>query len=168
MSIDKEAITLTLSISAAFVSAATLFVALAQVKIGSAKTRLDLYNKRFNIYTSTLDYFHAIHGASEKSSDTHRREFIRCYRESQYLFKDSDGIYATLTKIKDDGAQAIGLERQIRELDSSSLSDMLLAESCGENRERYLKSLEKSMMTLERQIASYIKFENASGWHLFK
>lgn len=168
MSIDKEAITLTLSISAGIVSAATFVVALAQMKIASAKTRLELYNKRFNIYTCALDYFQAAWGKSDKPAETHQREFIRCYRESQFLFEDRDGVYETLTNIKDAGAQAIGLEKMIHELESSPTSDPRVAASCREKRMEHLGSFERSLMTLEKQLSKYIRFERASGWHPFK
>jgi len=168
MSIDKEAITLTLSISAGIVSAATFIVALAQMKIASAKNRLELYNKRFNIYTCALDYFQAAWGKSDRPAEAHQREFIRCYRESQFLFKDSDGVYATLTKIKDAGSQAIGLEEIIRELEASPNNDPRAAASCREKRMEYLSNFERSLMTLEKKLSKYIRFEHASGWHPFK
>jgi len=165
---DKELVTVILSVTASFVSIATLLVALSQVKIASAKTRLDLYNKRFNVYATALDYYKAAWGDSEQPVKIVAANFIKAYRESQFLFKASDGVYDTLTKIKDAGAAATGLEKLIAEIDADIAGDRRVAGQFREKRMEKLNEFEQALMTLEQQLGAYIRFEHASGWHPFK
>ncbi|MCF8825473.1 hypothetical protein KIP45_05085 [Xanthomonas campestris pv. raphani] len=162
---SKDAVTLLLGVCALFVSTATFLVALSQMKIASAKTRLDLYNKRFNIYLSALEYYQAVWGLSDKPLDRCTQDFIKSYRESQFLFKDTDGIYATLTGIKDTGSSATHLERIIRETEQKAGSDLLELGDLREQRIQQLNDFEQSLISLEKQLSKYIRFEEASGWH---
>lgn len=50
-------VTFYLSIAAALLSLATFVVGYSQMKIASAKVKLDLYNKRFSVYLAALEYY---------------------------------------------------------------------------------------------------------------
>ncbi|HEL7672954.1 TPA: hypothetical protein UL936_001929 [Stenotrophomonas maltophilia] len=165
---DKDTVTVTLSIAAFVVSIATLLIALSQMKIASAKARLDLYNKRFNIYVAALDYYQAIWGKSKTPVDECATHFIKAYRESQFLFKSKDGVYDTLTKIKDAGAAVTGLEKMVADIEADMVGDKIVAGQLRQKRMERLDGFEKALMTLEKQLSTYIRFEHASGWHPFK
>lgn len=165
---DKTQIAFVLSIATAIIGVATTIIALSQLKIASARNRLDLYNKRFNIYLCALDYYQAVWGKSEKPIEFHQLAFIRCYRESRFLFKQKDGIYETLTAIKDSGAGAAGLEKLINDEKLRSSSDPRVQATFSDKRTKHLDTFEKSLMTLEEQLQKYIRFEQASGWHPFR
>ncbi|WWW35605.1 hypothetical protein V8017_00195 [Stenotrophomonas rhizophila] len=168
---DKETATIILSVAAFVVSCATLLVALSQMKIASAKSRLDLYNKRFNIYLAALDYYQAAWGKSDKALEKCKQDFIKSYRESQFLFKASDGVYQTLTAIKDAGASATGLADIIKQHEDDpnrAVTHQTMMADWRRSRMDSLQSFENSLMQLEKQLSAYIRFERASGWHPFK
>ncbi|MCC5074255.1 hypothetical protein VDR70_015810 [Xanthomonas campestris pv. campestris] len=165
---SKDATILLLAVCSLFVSTATFLVALSQMKIASAKTRLDLYSKRFNIYLSALEYYQAIWGLSDKPLDRCTQDFIKSYRESQFLFKDTDGIYATLTEIKDTGSSATHLQNIILETEQKAGSDLLELGDLRKQRTQQLDGFEQSLTGLEKQLSKYIRFEEASGWHPFR
>lgn len=163
---DKDTVTVTLSIAAFVVSIATFLIALSQMKIASAKARLDLYNKRFNIYIAALDYYQAIWGKSKTPVDECATHFIKAYRESQFLFKSKDGVYDTLTKMKDVGSLAARLEKMI--VDADVDGDKEIASTLRQKRMKSLNTFERDLIELERQLRDYIRFEHTSGWHPFK
>jgi hypothetical protein len=60
----------------AVVGVATLAVAWSQMRIASAKTKLDLYNKRFNVYLAALEYYQYAH--SDKRVNLKQQVIPRC------------------------------------------------------------------------------------------
>ncbi|MEN5200140.1 hypothetical protein ABE525_13020 [Pseudomonas wadenswilerensis] len=157
-------VTFYLSIAAALVSLAILTVGYIQMKIASVKVRLDLYSKRFNVYLSALSYHQAVWGKGNGDFYSNQTEFIKCYRESRFLFEKKDGIYDALTKIKNCGG-IIGVNHELEE-DGRTLSGSNVDvhhERCVEARQNMTKELSK----LEEQMAEYIDFKVVSGWTFF-
>src|SRR5271166_6137601 len=84
-----------------------------QAETAHARLKLDLYDKRFNIYTTTLDLYQADMrpevdiGSEEEEKKgladiiNAERIFVHSFREAQFLFEGADGIYNTLNDIKD-------------------------------------------------------------------
>jgi len=165
---DKDTVTVTLSIAAFVVSIATLLVALSQMKIASAKARLDLYNKRFNIYIAALDYYQALWGKSKTPVDECATHFIKAYRESQFLFKRKDGVYDTLTKIKDFGAESTSKDSDVKAMEQDPTLDRSHLGRKREERGIANQCFEDNLKKLEAQLRPYLRFEHASGWHPFK
>ncbi|BBV96693.1 hypothetical protein [Pseudomonas monteilii] len=155
-------VTFFLSITAALVSLATLTVGYTQMKIASAKVRLDLYSKRFNVYLSALRYHQAVWGKEE--FETSESEFVKCYRESKFLFDHKDGIYDTLTKIKNCGG-VIRTNNEIQEGNSiiNKGSAIAFDDLCDSKRQEMTQELIK----LEDQLAKYIDFKVVRGWTAF-
>lgn len=157
-------ITFYLSITAALVSLATLTVGYTQMKIASAKVKLDLYNKRFNVYLSALEYYQSVWGGSHDDFKQKASEFIKCYRESQFLFSEKDGIYETLTSIKNSGGViGIFLEMEGKDERSKSASNMeMLHEKCVASRDK----MGEDLQALEKKLAKYIDFKVVRGWSM--
>lgn len=155
-------ITLYLSIAAALISLATFTVGYSQMKIASAKVRLDLYNKRFNVYVATLEYYQSAYGKVEGSMKAKSAEFIKCYRESQFLFNPKDGIFDTLNRIMTSGNLIHVYEdtKAGRQPHISSDTTHLLHEK---SIDAYL-NFEKDLLILEKQMAKYIDFRVVRGW----
>lgn len=150
-------VTLYLSIAAALVSLATLTVGYTQMKIASAKVKLDLYNKRFNVYVSALEYYQAFWDKNGGDLKVKGAEFIKCYRESQFLFSEKSGVYATLTVIKD----SAGVIKIYEEMKAEGKKDL------GELHSKSVTAREKignALQTLEKQMAKYIDFKVVRGW----
>ena len=155
-------ITLYLSIAAALISLATFTVGYSQMKIASAKVKLDLYNKRFNVYLVTLDYYQSAFGKVEGSMRERSVEFIKCYRESQFLFESKDGVFDTLNRIMTNGNIILVCEDTKAGLQPNISSDTayILHEKSIDARLNF----EKDLLILEGQMAKYIDFRVVRGW----
>jgi hypothetical protein len=161
--ITNTDITFYISIAAALISVATFTVGYSQMKIASAKVRLDLYNKRFNVYLSALEYYQAMWKQTDDDLKQKGAEFIKCYRESLFLFSTKDGVYETLTKIKNSGSVVSNYEN-LKQADSGINShgpnmDILHKKSV-EAREKIGNDLQE----LEKQLEKYINFRVVDGW----
>ena len=90
------------------------------------KLRLDLYNRRFETYSRTLDFYYALSDwtptelekASTSLQDSRelsktQRAFIKASREAQFLFDDGSGIHQLLEQMHKDTVQFIGYRRDI-------------------------------------------------------
>lgn len=155
-------VTFYLSIAAALVSLATLSVGYTQMKIASAKVKLDLYNKRFNVYISALEYYQAMWKQTDVDLKEKGAEFIKCYRESLFLFSEKDGIHQTLTKIKNNGGIVSTYEEYKRAGHGphSAGNFDVLQEKSGDARVK----IGDDLQVLEKQIAKYIDFKVVRGW----
>lgn len=164
---DKNTITLILSITTVLISIATFSVAYSQMKIASAKTKLDLYNKRFNIYIAALDYYQATWYKSLEEIKEKSIDFTKSYRESQFLFEESDGVYETLGKIQRNGSQIYTYEEHKYEIENNLTRDRLDLESMHKDSTQARADFENNLKILEKQIEKYIQFTAVRGWTLF-
>jgi hypothetical protein len=102
-------------ISAA-IAIASWFIARRQVAASEDKLRLDLYDKRFQVYSRAVDFYQAL--ASWSSSDEDRtthRLFLKSKLESQFLFPGSE-IPETLEKMHKEAFKVIGLKEHGKEI----------------------------------------------------
>ncbi|WP_454866623.1 hypothetical protein [Pseudomonas umsongensis] len=86
-------ITTVVSVVGGVVGLIAVTVAWSQMRIASAKTKLDLYSKRFNVYMAALEFHQCA-----SSGDGIKEKFdklTQAYRESLFLFGDKDGIRET-------------------------------------------------------------------------
>ncbi|WP_042132028.1 hypothetical protein [Pseudomonas monteilii] len=157
-------VTFYLSIAAALISIATLTVGYTQMKIASAKVKLDLYNKRFNVYLSALDYYKAAWGEDDEDFKEKGLQFIRCYRESKFLFDEKDGVFNTLTSIKDCGGP-IGAYRKAKAEDQKTGGSS--ASALHDRNDKAFDQLKNDLLVLETQMAKYIDFKVVDGWTFF-
>ncbi|WP_162634931.1 hypothetical protein [Pseudomonas putida] len=107
---EVSVITLIVSSVTALIGFATFTVAYSQMKIASAKVKLDLYNKRLSVYLVTLEYYQSAYGKTDGTMRAKSVEFIKCYRESQFLFDSKDGIFETLNRIMTNGNKILVYE----------------------------------------------------------
>ncbi len=166
-----ENVGVTISVAALVISCCSLIVSRAQMRISSAKAKLDLYNKRFSIYISALDYYQALWAdlnednlieVSDKS-----RSFVKAYRESQFLFDEKSKVYETLGAIMQDGStMAVYFKRRVecdRDLEKSR--DDLHA--LYGNYMRAQDDFEKNLHILERKLKEYLDFTSVNGWSFY-
>jgi hypothetical protein len=161
--ITSTDITFYLSIAAALISLATFTVGYSQMKIASAKVKLDLYNKRFNVYLSALEYYQAMWKQTDDDLKQKGAEFIKCYRESLFLFSTNDGVHEILTRIKNSGG-VVSTYENLKQADSGVNShgpnmDALFKKSV-EAREK----IGDDLQALEKQLEKYIDFRVVDGW----
>lgn len=164
----KDTITLIVSIATVLISIATFSVAYSQMKIASAKTKLDLYNKRFNVYATALDYAQATWHQSHEIIKEKAIEFTKSYRESQFLFETSDGVYETLGKIQQNGATIHAYEKHKYERENNLTNDRLDLTMLHESSMNARLDFERNLKTLEKQIEKYIQFKTITGWKFFR
>lgn len=157
--------TLTLGHLALFVSLSVGFVAYSQMRIASAKAKLDLYNKRFAIYAAALDYYWALWNEQD-SVTTLSPALTKAYRESQFLFAGADGIYETLGKIQQHGANAKLHYEEIKRIEDPPMGQSGSAFSHRRSRSIELSGYERELKNLERQIAKYLVFTSVAGWSI--
>jgi len=139
-------------------------IAFTQMKIASAKIKLDLYNKRFAVYEAALEYHQAIWSKDKEplaEMDEKAKAFVKAYRESQFLFAPKDGVYDTLSVILQDGAKVVYFEREKR--NPQDINDLHLM---GSNANKGRKSFSENLLTLEKQMEKYIQFRDVKGWSM--
>jgi hypothetical protein len=145
------------------IAAFVAWVAYQQWKTNKEKLRLDLYNRRFDIYAKTVSFYQALldFDALNKAGIFSRlhKEFITAQRESQFLFDRSSGIFEILkdlhlatfkiTGFKEHGEEFAGPGTQNEY--QKMQKEMLNAYS----------QFEKSIEKLESKIARYLNFHKA-------
>lgn len=164
----KDTVTLVVSIAAVLVSIATFSVAYSQMKIASAKIKLDLYNKRFNVYLSALDYCQATWNEPHEKIKERGNQFTKSYRESQFLFETSDGVYETLGKIQQNGSRIHAYEKHKYERENNLTNDRLVLNTLHESSMNARLDFDKNLLTLEKQMEKYIQFKTITGWKIFR
>lgn len=107
---------------AVLVSAIAACVAAYAAHISNEKFRLDLYNKRFDIYSVALEFFNAltIFDPSKDAKDfmlLHNR-FIKSREESWFLFGKDSGIYELLGEMNNNAFKITGFKKHGKALAS--------------------------------------------------
>lgn len=134
------------------------WVANAQKHIASAKVKLDLYNKRFAVYESAVDFYLAYYEKAAIPLREAETIFIKRYRESQFLFSSEDGIYDTLGRIK----EFVGV--------MSAHHQQAQGGKCNVNPITHMRSndaadqFEPELKKLEDQMGKYLSFRTIDGW----
>lgn len=161
---EASQITLVVSLVTASVSIATYFIARSQMKIASAKIKLDLYNKRWAIYLAVLDYHQSAYDKTEESMEIKAVGFIKAFRESVFLFDSKDGITKTMEKIKDRGAAILARRQASEDKNWPMHHDKEAMALLSEKSSAALTGFEDDLLLLEKQIAKYINFGTVEGW----
>ncbi|MBN9226017.1 MULTISPECIES: hypothetical protein [Legionella] len=88
-------------IPAVVAAVVALSISIWNTRLLKEKVRLDLYDKRFKIYLDVFDYcIIFIHFKENQSiKDTIFKNFIRAYRESQFLFSLESTVYNKIGEI---------------------------------------------------------------------
>ena len=128
------------------------YIAYQQMRINKEKLKLDLYNKRFEIYSCTLKFQHEL-VSNQLTSETHRK-FIEVKQASKFLFSSKDKIYESLNAINDKSLKIIGFRNQSEELKNHSESMKARREY-----EEALNWIINEIDTLDGKLSKYLNFE---------
>ncbi|WP_448092697.1 hypothetical protein [Pseudomonas lini] len=161
--ITSTNITLYLSIAAALISLATFTVGYSQMRIATAKTKLDLYNKRFSVYLAALEFYQYMHSDAQEDLKSKSNKLVHAYRESKFLFDTKDGIYETVGRIQKAGAPV----RAYNEFRKNAIEDGDRAMKLFDKSQAALLDMEKDIYVLEDQLKDYLSFHNVRGWTFF-
>lgn len=133
-----------------------------QAKTAREKLRLDLYNKRFAIYESALNFYQQLEGyelSEKKAFSSVHRAFIKCMRESKFLFDRQSGIYEILEKMHMDSVRVTSF-RDLAEEYSRMDEPAQRLKIAGFQKEMIdvLMSFPARIENLEAKIAKYLDF----------
>jgi len=85
------------AVAATTVAAYVARISWRQWKNNQEKLRLDLYERRFDIYMRVLDFHRELIAWNDTDAQkSSQQPFIRAVRESRFLFPESSGVYAFL------------------------------------------------------------------------
>jgi hypothetical protein len=162
-----------LSVMAILIAVASACFAGATAWMSREKLRLDLYNRRFNVYSQTLDFYHALlewkptelEKAETSLRDspelrTTQRAFIKASREAGFLFQDESGIQKQLEEMHSD---SIGIIGDLRDLLPKLIGTR---EFFSENQkcDDRLKRLHDAIPSLEQKMSAYLDFQTLLVW----
>jgi len=96
--------------TAIVISVLSLGVSAAVWWVSHEKLRLDLCNRRFDIYCRALDFYHSLLTPGDSDSDLENAQghFIRATRESRFLFDKASGVHKPLERMHADATVIIG------------------------------------------------------------
>ena len=141
----------------ALVAVLVWVVAYRQLVISRNKLRLDLYERRFAIFERTLAFYQALSGSAEslktESFSKLQKDFIKSFRESQFLFDDVSGIFPLLDELHKRSYKVTGYKEMKGEIsDSATLLEM------SNDSNESLAFFAESIKELERKITPYLNF----------
>jgi len=146
---------------ATLISLVALIVAAFSFFVASERFRLDLYNKRFDIYVRTVRFHQALMTSKRDDEDEAfaalRKDFILASRESQFLFSPESGIHDLLSRLNSDSFKITGQKDMPKELPP----EQILA-----NQKQFSEALMRwnsSMEPLEAMMAPYLNYHYASA-----
>jgi hypothetical protein len=158
---EGSQVTTIVSVVGGVVGLIALTVAWSQMRIASAKTKLDLYNKRFNVYMAALEF----HQCAMSGSGIREKydKLVQAHRESRFLFDVKDGVYETIGRIQKAGVSI--LNHHVAKLDPNSAANIAIEHQIPAH-DAYTGMIE-DILALEDQLKQYLSFHNVRGWTFY-
>jgi hypothetical protein len=141
------------------ISLAAFVVALFSLVVNEEKFRLDLYNKRFDIYVRAVRFYQALFKAdrdTEAFADLYN-SFILASREAQFLFDPGSGVYKLLEQLNRDSMTILGQKDMPKNLPFEQEKANMEAHSSA------IMRWNASMEPLEAMMAPYLNYRYASA-----
>lgn len=142
------------------IAASVAYFAFLQWKTNKEKLRLDLYNRRFEIYVRTLEFYAALSDYkptdNQKEFQEIRLSFFKSYREAQFLFDENSGIYKMLLRLHRISFKITGFKEDGKTLADSGCHEELtkMNEEAHDNMMMFAIYIEE----LEKAISPYLNF----------
>ncbi|EGR1171067.1 hypothetical protein CGJ07_21530 [Vibrio parahaemolyticus] len=93
------------------------YIAYQQLVTNRQKLKLDLYNKRFEVYTTTLKFYQELIGDGV-TSETHK-DFIEKKEAAKFLFSEDASIYELLNELHEKSFKVKAFKGHREELESN-------------------------------------------------
>jgi hypothetical protein len=130
--------------------------------VAPERFRLDLHNKRFDIYVRTVKFYQALLSSEVGMADGRsfvalRADFIIAVKESRFLFSPESGVYDLLNRLNSASITITG---------SRDLPKGLPPETIIQNQKKFSEALilwNSSIETLEDLMAPYLNYHYASA-----
>jgi hypothetical protein len=142
------------------IAAIALYIARRQWLTSREKLRLDLYEKRFAVYENTLALYRMLISETdltEKEKADIQNNFIKSYRESQFLFSEKDGIFRVLGEI----SSKMPIINNIISISNAYKGNPEMQVKVHNDHLEALQFLNDSMPALEKKLAKYLNFHKA-------
>lgn len=134
----------------------TAYFAWHQKKIAKEKLRLDLYDRRFEIFSSIFGFYDAmISWTGTPEQIEARRRFFRAYQESCFLFANESGIADLLKTLNDAGAAVIGFKEHYDHYRSDPHN---MIGQINKSMEIQTKTFEERLAKLRSAVHKYLDF----------
>lgn len=144
------------SVATVCIAGFVAFIGFHQWRISKDKLRLDLFNRRFDIYLRVLDYFIGLSGTHNTPGPPKELEpFIKAVRESRFMFPQDSEVYQHLEEFRVRTNEVGNYTSSL-----TILSDM--PEERAKLTQRQISNtawLNGAMVTLEDKMKPYMSFE---------
>jgi hypothetical protein len=138
------------------------YIAYQQWKTNQEKLRLDLYNRRFEVYSNTITFFQFLSELppGERSDEFKKvhRAFIRSSRESQFLFSNESKVFEILEKIHSDSFKVIGFKAIGTDVSKLGNNEVFTKMQVDAN--TVLADFDSSIKKLETAMSQYLRFHD--------
>jgi hypothetical protein len=134
----------------------------ATEKIEATKLRLNLYNRRYNIFDSIFDFYDALSGwkgAPEQLAA--QRRFFRSSIEARFLFDDASGIAETLERLHKESGKVIGFKEHGKEYMEGG--PQFYMEQFQKSNHVLLVDFEAALVKLKVELGKYLNFHTVRG-----
>lgn len=128
------------------------YIAYQQMRINKEKLKLDLYNKRFEIYSCTLKFKLELEN-NQLTSETHQK-FIEVKNASKFLFSSDNKIYESLDEIHDKSFKITGFRNESEKLKNHPES-IKARQEC----EEAFKKIQHEFDILNVNLSKYLNFK---------
>jgi hypothetical protein len=140
-------------------AAIAAWIAYRQSRINEEKLRFDLYNKRFEVYRSTVEFVNALHFLeSAESVDAKHIAFVKSVWESEFLFDRSSGIHQLLNEMNSGSFKVLKFKETSAALQGMPQEQLKLYE----DRMKSLEACGNGLGTLRRLMMPYLYFPSVS------
>lgn len=126
------------------------YIAYQQLVTNRQKLKLDLYNKRFEIYTTTLKFYQEIISNS-LTSETHK-DFIEKKEAAKFLFSEDASIYELLDELNENSLIVKNFKKYRKEIESSP-ETLIKAQ---EEYQKVFSWLDKAVKSLSNKLEKYL------------
>lgn len=137
-----------------------LYIAYRQYRLAQNKLRFELYQKRFAIYESTLEFHQKIINSNiatiqSEAFNLVQNKFIKSMRESQFLFESSSGVFQLLNELHTKSFKITGF--RMNEQEFAEYSDLFIKMQ----KEMFdsIEFFDKSIYSIETMMAPYLDFK---------
>jgi hypothetical protein len=143
------------------ISLAVLGVSYASYRAVRAKMRLDLYNRRFEIYRATIELYQKLlmwDVTGTPQQDAARSRFKMGMLESHFLFSPLSGVFNTLDEFERLSFIVTGNKQTAR---MPGVGGKMASDMASENTTILVTTMDDLIKKLRKQMGSYLNFHKA-------
>jgi hypothetical protein len=130
--------------------------------VSREKLRLDLYNRRFEIFRAAVDFSNVISAWTGSDEQTATRQlFIRAVVESQFLFSKESGIFEILSEVHTKSFKRLAMDT-LRE--HAAIMPKEVAQAAMESVEAVNWIVFEAVPQLAEKMKPFLNFHTLTAW----